>query len=138
MSLRGGLWYCHAYSEEAGEDRTYRVDRVQALEPPAPGFAPRPAPPRRAYADAAHPQVVVTLTPRGAAALDTELDPQGTPEPNAGGTLTLRFRCPPSELEWYARLFGGLGAEAVVRGPPELVRRLAELGRKLVEQYEKR
>jgi predicted DNA-binding transcriptional regulator YafY len=138
VTLRGGLWYCHAYAHEAGEDRTYRVDRVRALAPPEAGFVPAPAPPRRAYGDASHPEVVVTLTPRGAAALDTELDLDARPQPNPDGTLTVRFHCPPGELDWYARLFGGLGSEAVVQAPPALVQRLAALGQKLVEQYEKR
>jgi predicted DNA-binding transcriptional regulator YafY len=138
VTLRGGLWYCHAYVHEAGEDRTYRVDRVQAIEPPAAGFVPGPAPPRREYGDRSHPQVVVTLTPRGAATLDSEPVLVTMPEPNPDGTLTARFHCPPSELEWYARLFAGLGREAHVHGPPELVRRLSELGAILVEQYEKR
>jgi predicted DNA-binding transcriptional regulator YafY len=138
VTLRGGLWYCHAYVHEAAEDRTYRVDRVRALAPPEPDFAPSPVPPRRDYGDPAHPEVVVTLTPRGAAALDTEPELEAAPRPNPDGTLTARFHCPPGELEWYARLFAGLGREAKVHGPPALVRRLAELGGVLVEQYAER
>jgi hypothetical protein len=95
-------------------------------------------PPQRDYGDPAHPEVVVTLTPRGAAALEIEPALADAPQPNPDGTLTARFHCPPGELEWYARLFGGLGREARVHGPPGLVQRLAELGAILVEQYEKR
>jgi predicted DNA-binding transcriptional regulator YafY len=138
VTLRDGLWYCHAYVHEAGEDRTYRVDRVRGLAPPEPGFAPGPVPPRREYGDPAHPEVVVTLTPRGAAALEAEPALEAAPQPNPDGTLTRRFRCPPSELEWYARLFAGLGREAQVHGPPDLRRRLAELGQVLTDQYSER
>ena len=138
ISPRAGLWYCRAYSHEAGDERTYRLDRVQAVGEPAPGFAPGAVPPPRAYHDPAHPEVVVVVTPRGAALLEAEPNLAGELTPNGDGTLTLRFHCPPSELGWYARLFGGLAAEAVVQGPPELRARLGELGQKLAEAYGER
>jgi predicted DNA-binding transcriptional regulator YafY len=138
LTTRAGLWYCRAYCHEAGEERTYRLDRVQSVDDPAPEFAPGPVPPPRAYDDPAHPEIVVRVTARGAAALEAERDLAGELAPNGDGTFTLRFRCPPSEFGWYTRLFGGLGPETVVLAPPELCDRLARLGQKLVGQYPER
>jgi predicted DNA-binding transcriptional regulator YafY len=137
VSLRGGLWYCRAFAHEAGEERTYRVDRILALDAPAADFAPGPTPPARDYADPAHPEVVAAVTRRGAALLEVEPDLAGAlaPAPNPDGTLTLRFRCPPGELDWYARLFAGLAAEVEVLAPPELRARLAALGVRLTDHY---
>ena len=39
---QNGLWYCGAYAHERGENRTYRIDRMQAVEPPAADFQPDP------------------------------------------------------------------------------------------------
>jgi hypothetical protein len=45
----------------------------------------------------------------------------------------LEFRCPPDVLAYYARLFAGWARRAQVQGPPELIRRLADLGAQLNE-----
>ena len=87
------------------------------------------------YDDPSHPEVVVQLTARGAAMLESEphLGDCIEREDNAGKVL--RFRCPPSELDYFARLFGGMGADALVHAPPELCERLAVLARQLTSSY---
>ena len=47
------------------------------------------------------------------------------------------MRVPPDEMDYYARLFASLGADAEVISPPELRRRLYELGQRLSEKYQK-
>ena len=130
-----GLWYCQALSAERGEARRYRVDRFQALGPVEAGFTPPPARAAPAYDDPAHPEVRATLTARGLAQGEAELDQAGTWARRPDGGAELCFRCPPGELDWYARFFASLGAEARVHAPDELRQRLAEIGRGLVEQY---
>lgn len=134
LSLRDGFWYCLAYAAERGEERTYRVDRILELGAPEPDFAPAPPLPQAAYDDPSHPEIRVELTPRGAAYVETE--PHLGPHiERAGEGGRLRFRCPPSELDWYARYFAGLGAEADVQAPAELRRLLRQVGADLAERY---
>jgi predicted DNA-binding transcriptional regulator YafY len=79
---------------------------------------------------------VVKLTARGVSYVESEphLGPQLRRYPDRTGFLT--FRCPPTELDWFARYFAGFGPEAEVCAPPELRQRLQQLGQKLTEQYQ--
>ena len=137
ITMQNGLWYCRAYSDEHGQERTYRVDRILDLLAPAAGFHPRVRPPLRAYQDPAHPQILARLTPRGVAAVEREphLGPQVRRLPDGRGELC--FRCPPGELDWFSGYFAGLGTEVEVLAPAELRRRLHAWGEKLVGLYEK-
>ena len=133
-----GLWYCRALSAERGEERRYRVDRFRAVGPVEADFRPPRTRAAPAYDDPAHPQVRATLTARGLALGEAELDQAGWGEPMArrpDGGAELRFRCPPSELDFYARLFAGLGEEAQVHGPEELREKLGKLGEGLARRY---
>ena len=151
LEERRGFWYCQALSAERGEQRSYRVDRFTALGPVENDFQPPPLPAAPAYDDPAHPEVRATLTARGLAyaeaeleqlgplnrlpGSEAELEQLGPPERLPGGGAELRFRCPPSELDWYARFFASLGDEAQVHAPEELRARLGQLGQGLVERY---
>jgi|SRR5579859_841344 len=135
LEERRGLWYCQAFSAERGEARNYRVDRFTAVGPVEDGFVPPPARPAPAYDDPAHPEVRATLTPRGLAYGEAELEQAGPLERLPGGGAELRFRCPPGELDWYARFFASLGEEVLVHAPEELKARLGALGRGLLERY---
>jgi hypothetical protein len=78
------------------------VDRFTALGPVENGFVPPPARPAPAYDDPGHPEVRATLTARGLAYGEAELEQVGPRERLPGGGAELRFRCPPGELDWYA------------------------------------
>lgn len=138
LHMRNGYWYCDAFSYEHEEERIYRVDRFRAVEPVSPTFQPAPLPEALPYDHPSHPEVVVTLSARGVAHIESEPHIGQRVRRNDDGTGDLTFRCPPSELNWFARDFAGLGADAVVHAPAELRARLKRLGEKLVEQYEKR
>jgi predicted DNA-binding transcriptional regulator YafY len=135
-----GYWYCRAYAAEHAAERMYRVDRVEALEPPGDdfqppgpeGIPPDPLP----YDHDSHPQVVALLTARGVATVESDqhLGPQIERMPDGSGRLI--FRCPPGELDWYARYFASLGLHVEVCAPAELRERMRELGRMLAERYE--
>lgn len=133
-----GFWYCDAHVYETGAARIYRVDRFVALEPADDDTLPETLPPAPAYDAADHPLVTVTLTPAGAARIESEphLGQILLRQDNGGASLT--FRCPPSELDYYARLFAMLGCEAVVHEPEELRQRLYELGEQIVARYQER
>lgn len=135
VTTQNGFWYCRAYAFEHEEERTYRVDRIQALMPVErtldPAHLPEPTP----YADASHPQVVARLTARGVADVESEPHLGQLIQREADGSGRLALRCPPGELNWYARYFAGLGAEVDVLAPPELRDRLRQLGERLAAQY---
>jgi predicted DNA-binding transcriptional regulator YafY len=135
LRLQNGYWYCFAYALEHQAERTYRVDRIRALTPANLPLQATATPEPRPYAHPSHPEVVVKLTARGVSYVESEphLGPQLQRYPDQTGFLA--FRCPPSELDWFARYFAGLGSEAEVCAPPELRQRLQQLGQKLAEQY---
>ncbi len=132
-----GLWYLEAYAHEHGAVRTYRVDRVQTVEAPAPDFAPAPVE-TRPYDHPAHPEIRASLTPRGVAWLESEPDLGGQIQRRPDGSGTLALRCPPTEMDYFARLFARFGSEVEVHAPPELRECLLRLGQQLVTQYAKR
>ncbi len=138
VSMQDGYWYCLAFSHERGERRTYRVDRIRTVDPPGADFQPGPIAEEKPYADPSHPEVILALTARGVADMERDryLGAQIRREPDGSGRLA--FRCPPGELEYFARRLAGLGDEVVVEAPEELRQRLAQLGRHIVERYGKR
>ena len=125
LYIEGGRWYCVAIPVEAGEERRFRLDRMEAVAPipPPPGAAAAlrsAAAPRPAYDDPEHPEVVARLTEAGLRRAEVEpalvRGARALPE---GGWET-RFRCPPSELPYYARVLFGLGTDAQVLAPAEV------------------
>lgn len=134
VSAQGGYWYCQAYSHDRQEERMYRVDRIRALALASGDLPPAPAAPR-AYGHPDHPEVRAELSPRGVALVESEPQLGQHIERLPGGAGRLAFRCPPSELSWYARYFASLGADAKVHAPPELRASICELALQLLEQY---
>jgi predicted DNA-binding transcriptional regulator YafY len=134
---QNGFWYCRAISNEREEERTYRVDRIQAIDPPADDFSPAPIRSNLPYDHESHPEVRARLTARGADQIESEphIGSRLNREPGQGCELVLR--CPPDELDWYARVFAGLGTEVEVLAPPELRLRMLELGQHLINRYRK-
>ena len=132
-----GLWYLEAYAHEHNMVRTYRADRVQAVEPPDPDFAPASVQ-TRPYDAPEHPEIRVALTPRGVAWLESEPDIGGQIQRQPDGSGDLALRCPPSEMDYFARLFARFGSEVEVHAPPELRHRLLRLGQQLVAHYTER
>jgi predicted DNA-binding transcriptional regulator YafY len=130
-----GYWYCRAYAAEHAAERMYRVDRVEALEPPGGDFQPPSTPDPLPYDHESHPQVIATLTARGVATVESDphLGRQIERTPDGSGRLV--FRCPPDELDWYARYFASLGSHAQVCAPAELREQICQIGRTLLEQY---
>lgn len=131
VSSDRGLWYCEAYSHEHGEVRRYRADRfvtVAVAEPPT-DWDGKVA--ELDYHDPSNPEVVAKLTPGGVLVVEREPNLGGSIQPAEDGGM-LRFRCPSSELNWFARYFLSLGEDAEVLGPPELCERIREIAEKIL------
>ena len=130
--VEDGRWYCVAVALEAGEERVFRLDRMATVEPipPPPGVAEalNSAAARPAYDDPSHPEVVVRLSEAGL--LRAEIEPAivRVARRLADGGWEARFRCPPAELPYYARVIASLGPDAEAVAPPlvrTMVRELA-------------
>lgn len=124
-----GTWYVDGVS--AGVRRWYRADRVMQIEPCDPVEHVEPLP----YTHESHPEVRVKLTPRGARVVERDPHLGSQVQDAKGKEVLLAFRCPPEELDWYAKYFGGMGADAVVQGPPELVLKVRARAQALLDLY---
>jgi predicted DNA-binding transcriptional regulator YafY len=135
VSIQDGLWYCRAFSAERSGQRTFRVDRILTVELPAAEFVPPVVEPALPYDHESHPLVLARLTRLGAdrAEFDRAIGPRLHRMPDGGAELA--FRCPPDEIEYYARFFAGLGEDVEVFAPDELRSRLAVIGQKMVDKY---
>lgn len=137
LYAENGLWYCRAYAFERGGERVFRVDRIRQLRQAGASYQRIAPPTPMPYDDPSHPEIVVQLSERGAALLESEPHLGDSIARDISGSFALRFRCPPSEWDYYARLFGGMGPDARVQAPPELCERLAALAAQLVGMYER-
>ncbi|AIE84033.1 helix-turn-helix transcriptional regulator [Fimbriimonas ginsengisoli] len=121
-----GLWYVDTIGN--GKSRRFRADRITAAVPcPPPERIEEPLP----YDDPSHPLVRVRLSPKGVRRAQS--DPNLGPHLPENGELA--FRCPPDELEWYARYFAGFGEDALVEAPRELIQRILENAKRIESQY---
>jgi predicted DNA-binding transcriptional regulator YafY len=132
LTSTDGLWYCTAISAAARAKRQFRVDRMLSLSRTTPPpdresiIRDAQAPPSD-YDAPDHPEIVATLTYRGARlAEDLPHAAEGVHQ-TGDDTWEMRFRCPPSELDYWARTFFAFGHSAHVSAPFELVDAIREL-----------
>ncbi|HEY7032029.1 MAG TPA: WYL domain-containing protein [Thermomicrobiales bacterium] len=135
-----GFWHCSAVSHEVRSVRQFRLDRiisVEATPPPANADDVRrlAAAPGPAYDDPNHPEIAVTLDYRGARMAEDLPRRGGVLRQIDDSTWDLRFRCPPSELDYWARTFFGFADHARVRAPAELREMILALIRATANRY---
>lgn len=137
-----GRWYTTALDAKSGERRVFRLDRMDGIRrvpPPsnADEILTRDSVTGRDYGDPSHPEIVIQLTERGRRlAHDLPDINRLTPDEPAAGTL-LRWRCPPTELPYYAQLLTRLGPEVTVIAPDEVRMMLIAQSRALLEHHER-
>jgi predicted DNA-binding transcriptional regulator YafY len=131
-----GYWYCRAFLAEKQREQTYRVDRILALDAPEDGFQEAALIEPLPYGHPSHPEIRAGLSARGALIVEIEPDIAANLRPNPDKSASLVFRCPPSELDYFARYFAGLGADIQVHAPPELREKMAAIGQGLVQRYQ--
>ncbi len=126
LALQWGYWYLAGYCHLRGELRTFRVDRVQAIEPTGeifeipPDFAAREYLQRMAgERPAVYYRVVVRFDPAVAHVVRERRDEWQTLTENSDGSVTLAFDA--SDLAWPCRWVLTYQDSATVVGPPELV-----------------
>ena len=131
QACAGELW-------AASPEQPVQPCRVRSIEPAGAQLLHSVVPTARPYGDPSHPQVVARLTRRGVLLVETEPDIGGLVEREEDGSGSITFRCPSSELAYFARYFAGLGDEVEVIAPEELREAILHSAEKLTEKYRKR
>jgi predicted DNA-binding transcriptional regulator YafY len=130
-----GFWYCTAHAHERdGQLRHFRADRFESVTLTTPPPGAKIVEPTD-YNDPAHPEIIAQFTSNAVTRAEREPHVGHALHLHDDGSAELRFRCPPSELDWWARWFFAFGPDADVLAPPELRQRLRELAQKIVERY---
>jgi predicted DNA-binding transcriptional regulator YafY len=134
-----GRWYVDAISREARARRRYRLDRIDALRripaPPDADAIREEAAAVTPYDHADHPEVTLHLTGAGLVRAPDLLGVRLAPVPHDAGWWEIRFRCPESELPFFARCVLVLGDDCRAIGPPDLVEIVRQVARTTLERY---
>lgn len=114
-----GEWYVTADDDRSGEIRTFRIDRIEAIEPtgeaPTPSSEPLPVP-GDWFTDGSIPRVTVRLAPSARWAVERyPVDHRSEPDADGWVTATLAVVSEP----WFTRLLVRLGPDAEVVEPSE-------------------
>ena len=139
LTAAEGRWYAEAIAREARARRRYRLDRIDALRripTPADADAIRQAAAMTvAYDHADHPEVVLHLNAAGVVRAPDLLGVRLAPAPREDGWSEVRFRCPASELPFYARCALVLGDDCRAIGPASLIQTVRDTARRVLERY---
>ncbi|MEM1333104.1 MAG: WYL domain-containing protein [Actinomycetota bacterium] len=112
-----GNWYVQAVDHVSGEDRTFRVDRIESMAPTGVTVETdgASAEPIRFFADTDVPRVVLRLAPAATWVVDRyPIDATAPGPPLADGRASLDVTLPMSSEWWLARLLVRLGPDAEV------------------------
>jgi predicted DNA-binding transcriptional regulator YafY len=126
----GGRWYVAGYCHLRGDLRTFRLDRVLAVEPRAESFIRPPNFDSLAYVEHALATIPGTWRVEVLLRVNLERARRLVParlallEATAEGVVLRVFA---DDLDWTARLLVGLGCPFEVRHPPELRDALRQL-----------
>ncbi len=113
-----GYWYVLAADHQSGEDRTFRLDRIDSAEPTGATFEGRSvATPTGIgwFADADHPRVTVRVSEQGRWISERYPVDSVAPAPDGRTEIVL----PVSSEAWLARLLVRAGTTVEVMSPPE-------------------
>lgn len=136
-----GNWYVVADDDRSGERRTFRIDRIERLEPTGQLHErdPEASAPTAFFADAEIPRVRLRLLPRAHWILDRYPVEAVEPvlvrkKPVASGAVevTLAVASP----RWLERLLVRLGPDATVIDDPQVEAGAIELARRILANYD--
>ncbi|WP_199621124.1 helix-turn-helix transcriptional regulator [Paenibacillus alkalitolerans] len=136
--IANGFWYCDAYSHTHGEDRTFRIDRIDSIEVTAP-----PEQPETERVVPEQPQMQPTriraiLTYKGMLQVEQDEHIGERIRAVSDEEWELDFICPPSEWKWFIRYFYSLGMEAEVVEPESLRESIHDMAVQMCERYQRR
>lgn len=140
LALQWGHWYLVGYCHLRGELRTFRVDRIQNIEPTSetfdvpPGFSAREYLQRMAEErPAAFHRVVVRFDSEVAHIVRERRDEWQELIEHHDGSVTLAFDA--SDLAWPCRWVLTYQDKATVVGPPELATMVREAAQAIAARY---
>ena len=134
----GRRWYLAAWDVDRGDWRTFRVDRLDDLQPTGVRFAERQPPADDVAAWVAEAIRAPFARHHATVLLHAPLDAVAQKLPPSAGVLevaderTCVLRTATESLEWLALFIGALGVDFEVLEPPELTVVLSELGQRLL------
>ncbi|QHT62532.1 YafY family transcriptional regulator [Paenibacillus lycopersici] len=139
-----GLWYCPSYCFLRNGFRVFRCDRIHSAAHDASGLAPLDL--RHVHLGnwKSHTPAIqessirlhVELSREGVQRCEAELWSAGKLHARNDGTGWLAGNFPQRELAYFAKYFIGLGREAVVTSPRELVLEMKRMLSELMTQYD--
>ncbi|WP_310550717.1 helix-turn-helix transcriptional regulator [Paenibacillus glufosinatiresistens] len=139
-----GLWYCPAYCFLRQGVRLFRCDRIETAREVEDG--PVSLDLRETHLGNWHEvsggegallRCRAELTEEGVRVCQAELGARGGVTVRQDGSGLLDSEIPGSELDYFARLFAGLGPSALVKEPPELIAAVRRLLLETLERYKK-
>jgi predicted DNA-binding transcriptional regulator YafY len=138
LSFRSGFWYLVAYCHLRDDMRTFRVDRIQVVEPLATTFdVPRDFNVRGYLEESMRQEeqyhVVVRFDERVAHIIREYAGHWTELTDHSDGSVTAQFDT--QDLNWAAGWALSYGATAQVLEPPELVERVQEQAEAVLRQY---
>jgi len=129
----GGNWYVRADDDRSGEARTFRLDRIESVQPTG-RLAPSDDPvevPERFFDDADLPRATIGLAPPARWILDQYPVDRVDERPDGWVDVTL----PVASERWLSRLLIRLGPGALVRAPNAAAERAGELASQVLTRY---
>lgn len=143
-----GLWYCPSYCLTRQDYRLFRCDRIKAAEMMELEAGPMELVERPEMKqihlgnwDKVHDKdtelvrIHVELSREGCRRCETEMWPQPKIHKREDGTGWIESRIPKSDMEYNAHYYIGLGLEARVLHPPELVSAIKQMLVAMAERY---
>ncbi|MFD1776581.1 helix-turn-helix transcriptional regulator [Paenibacillus rhizophilus] len=138
-----GLWYCPAYCFLRGGVRLFRCDRIESVKEGDP--VTKPLDLRSIHLDnwedsfsdkSPNTRCRVQLSEEGVRVCEAELGRRGLLRVREDGTGWIDGDIPNSEIPYFARLFIGLGSDAEVTEPPELIECMRSKLKELLAKYD--
>ncbi|MFC5649840.1 helix-turn-helix transcriptional regulator [Paenibacillus solisilvae] len=139
----GGFWYCEAYSITHGEERTFRVDRMDALEvmdgaAEAEEQLNKSVQERKARVQQEEAPIRIRAKLSYLGMLRAEQDEHigECIRAVSDEEWELDCRCPSSEWQWFIRFFYSLGMEAEVLEPAALRHEIRQIALQMCDRYD--
>jgi len=140
LALQWGNWYVVGFCHLRQDLRTFRVDRIQKVEPSGETFQVPASFDAREYLlrmaeerPASYSRVSVRFDPEVAHIVRERLEEWQQLEEREDGSVTLSFDA--SDLAWPCRWVLTYQDKAVVLGPPELANMVEEAARAIAARY---
>jgi len=135
--VEGGNWYVHADDGRSGQRRTFRVDRIERLEPTGnlrPLLDDDVEPPESFFVDASVPRAVLLLGPDASWVI--EQYPVDAVEPVVDRAGWVKVTLPVSSDRWLAKLVIRLGSDVELVEPTIARAAVADIARRMLAVYD--